>query len=49
MKYSGFQSDYEDYWDIIKNDENTALVANCMRNILEYFFGFIERKNQLIF
>ena len=44
MKYSEFQSDYEDYWDIIKNNENTALVANCMRNILEYFFGFIERE-----
>lgn len=46
MKYEEIQNDYHTYWLIIK-DENQppALIANCMRNIIEYFFNFIERKD----
>lgn len=43
MKYNEIQNDYQAYWMIIK--ENTAapaLIANCMRNIIEYFFAFTE-------
>ena len=45
MKYSEIQNDYQSYWSALK-DEGThpALYANCMRNIIEYFFGFIEKK-----
>ena len=43
MKYSEIQNDYQMYWSVV-NDGNSqpALIANCMRNIIEYFFGFIE-------
>ena len=44
MKYSEIRNDYEAYWSVI-NDPDTppALLANCMRNILDYFFGFVGR------
>jgi len=46
MKYEEIQNDYQSYWQIIK-DENQppALIANCMRHIIEYFFNFIEKEN----
>jgi wobble nucleotide-excising tRNase len=46
MKYEEIQNDYQSYWQIIK-DENSppTLIANCMRNIIEYFFNFIEKKD----
>ena len=46
MKYSEIQNDYQSYWHIIKDrDQHPALIANCMRNIIEYFFNFVEKKN----
>lgn len=46
MKYEEIQNDYHAYWSIIKNPDNSpALIANCMRNIVEYFFGFVEKEN----
>lgn len=46
MKYDEIQNDYQAYWHIIK-DENQppALIANCMRNIIEYFFNFVEKQD----
>jgi wobble nucleotide-excising tRNase len=46
MKYEEIQNDYQAYWQIIK-DENQppALIANCMRNIIEYFFNFVEKQD----
>lgn len=43
------QNDYQSYWLIIKNqDENNKfMVANAMRNIIEYFFGFMEKQQDL--
>lgn len=43
MKYSEIQNDYQMYWSVV-NDKNSkpALIANCMRNIIDYFFGFIN-------
>lgn len=36
-------NDYQAYWFIVKNrDFPPALIANAMRNIIEYFWGFIE-------
>lgn len=44
MHYSEIQNDYQAYWSVIKDrSSNPALIANCMRNIVEYFFGFIEK------
>ena len=44
MEANEIQNDYQMYWAVI-NDENSlpALIANCMRNIIDYFFGFIEK------
>jgi wobble nucleotide-excising tRNase len=46
MKYEEIQNDYQSYWQIV-NDAGTtpAILANCMRNIVEYFFGFVEKKD----
>ncbi len=39
MHYSEIQNDYQAYWSVIKDkSSNPALIANCMRNIVEYFF-----------
>ncbi|MBO4698448.1 AAA family ATPase [bacterium] len=44
MKYSDIQNDYQAYWSMIKNPKTPpALLANCMRNVLDHFFGFIEK------
>lgn len=46
MKYEEVQNDYQAYWQIIKDeDQHPALIANCMRNIIEYFFNFVEKKD----
>lgn len=46
MRYEEIQNDYHSYWSIIKDDKQPpALIANCMRNIIEYFFNFIEKKD----
>ena len=44
MKYEEIQNDYQSYWAIVlDSDQHPALIANCMRNIVEYFFGFVEK------
>ncbi|MCL1635715.1 AAA family ATPase [Luteimonas sp. SX5] len=44
MSYEEIQNDYHSYWQIINDrSAHAALIANCMRNILEYFFGFVEK------
>lgn len=46
MRYEEIQNDYQAYWSIIKDsDQPSPLIANCMRNIVEYFFGFVERRD----
>lgn len=46
MKYEEIQNDYQAYWAIIKDEEQPpALIANCMRNVIEYFFNFVEKKD----
>jgi wobble nucleotide-excising tRNase len=46
MRYEEIQNDYHTYWYVIKDKNHPpALIANCMRNIIEYFFGFIEKKD----
>lgn len=44
MKYEEIQNDYHAYWQIVKDRAQApALIANCMRNIIEYFFNFVEK------
>lgn len=46
MKYEEIQNDYQAYWYIIRDkSQPPALIANSMRNILEYFFNFIEKRD----
>ncbi len=46
MKYEEIQNDYQTYWSMIKDDSTPpALIANCMRNIIEYFFNFVQKKD----
>ena len=44
MGYTEIQNDYHSYWHIINDaSQSPALIANCMRNIIEYFFTFVEK------
>lgn len=47
LEKNEIQNDYQAYWQVLKDHNDgkasDALLANTMRNILEYFFGFIER------
>lgn len=44
MHYHDIHNDYETYWSIVNDPgQHPALIANCMRNILDYYFGFVER------
>ncbi len=46
MKYEEIQNDYQSYWSLIKDQASPpALIANCMRNIVEYFFNFVQKKD----
>lgn len=46
MSYEEIQNDYHSYWFIIKDEQQKpALIANCMRNIIEYFFNFVEKQD----
>jgi wobble nucleotide-excising tRNase len=46
MKYEEIQNDYHSYWSVVKDSRQPpALIANCMRNIIEYFFNFVEKQN----
>lgn len=38
------KKDIRTYWQIVKDRAQApALIANCMRNIIEYFFNFVEK------
>jgi wobble nucleotide-excising tRNase len=46
MKYEEIQNDYQAYWSVVMDEEqHPALIANCMRNIIEYFFNFLRKKD----
>ncbi len=46
MKYEEIQNDYQSYWSIIKDESAPpALIANCMRNVIEYFFNFVQKRD----
>jgi wobble nucleotide-excising tRNase len=44
MKYDEIQNDYQAYWQIVNDrGQHPALIANCMRNIIDYFFSFVAK------
>lgn len=44
MEYAEIRNDYDAYWSVVNDPKApTALMANCMRNIMDYFFGFVAR------
>ncbi|RRQ22222.1 AAA family ATPase [Thiohalobacter thiocyanaticus] len=46
MKYEEIQNDYQAYWSVVNDpSQPPALIANCMRNIVEYFFSFVRKKD----
>jgi len=49
MNRKDIQNEYQSYWQILKDyDKGNAtevILANAMRNILERFFGFIEKND----
>ena len=49
MSRKDIQNEYQSYWQILKDFENgnatEVILANAMRNILERFFGFIEKND----
>ena len=49
MKREEIQNEYQSYWQILKDHEQgkatDAILGNAMRNILENFFGFIEKND----
>lgn len=46
MSYDEIQNDYQSYWSVIKDPKQPpALIANCMRNIVEHFFSFVKKKD----
>lgn len=46
MKYEEVQNDYQAYWTVINDPtQPPALIANCMRNIVEYFFNFVRKRD----
>lgn len=46
MRYEEVQNDYHSYWSVvIDSAQPPALIANCMRNIVEYFFSFVQKQD----
>lgn len=46
MIYEEIQNDYQAYWSIVKDSSHhPALLANSMRNIIEYFFNFVQKRD----
>lgn len=46
MKYEEIQNDYQAYWSVVNDPgQPAALLANCMRNIIEYFFNFVKKRD----
>lgn len=48
LKAKEILNNYQEYWSFVKDDNSPkALVANCMRHIIEHFFGFLGNDNGL--
>ena len=47
LKYDDIQNDYQAYWKQLKENvgSNPTIIANCMRNIIERFFGLVAKSD----
>jgi wobble nucleotide-excising tRNase len=46
MRYEEIQNDYQSYWSVIfDKNQPPALIANCMRNVIETFFNFVKKRD----
>ena len=50
-KKNSIQNEYQSLWQILKDAKeekvNKIIIPNIMRNILEYYFGFVHRTDSL--
>lgn len=51
MKATDVQNDYQSFWQTIKDAQegrtSVSVIPNMMRNILEYYFTFVHRQDEL--
>ena len=51
MKHTDVQNDYQSFWQTIKDARegrtSASVIPNMMRNILEYYFTFVHRQDEL--
>lgn len=51
MKKDDIKNDYQSYWQVIKDVKslktNNIILPNIMRNILEYYFSFVHKQDDL--
>lgn len=51
MKATDVQNDYQSFWQTIKDAQegrtSATIIPNMMRNILEYYFTFVHRQDEL--
>lgn len=51
MKASDVQNDYQSFWQAIKDAQSgrtsVSVIPNMMRNILEHYFNFVHREEEL--
>lgn len=51
MARGELKNDYQSLWqimkDVVESKADPVVLPNVMRNILEYYFGFVQRKDQL--
>ena len=51
MKASDVQNDYQSFWQAIKDAQSgrtsASVIPNMMRNILEHYFNFVHRQEEL--
>jgi wobble nucleotide-excising tRNase len=52
LGHGEIKNDYETYWQVIKDASqakvHAAVLPNMMRNVLEHYFGFIHKRDDLL-
>jgi wobble nucleotide-excising tRNase len=52
MSFEDIKNDYQSYWSLLKDVKEgrvlPVILPNIMRNILEYYFSFVHKKDKLL-
>lgn len=52
MSFEDIKNDYQSYWSLLKDAKEgkilPVILPNIMRNILEYYFSFVHKKDKLL-